>query len=176
MDNCWCTSPDDLDGALFDDVVRCWLRVSNDGGAVGFPFLPVDEAKVRGATVKMRSSLNDDCRLLAACVDGSLVGWLLLSMNSTPLTRHWATVSRVQTDLPHRGRGFGATMLREVERVARADLGLKQLHIEVRGGQGLEEYYSRLGWRVVGQWPGALRLSATDIRDEVLMLKVLDAA
>jgi GNAT superfamily N-acetyltransferase len=175
VDHRWCTSSEDLDSDLFEDVVRCWLRVSNDGGAVGFPFLPVEEADVREAAVAMRASLNDDCRLLAAQVEGSLVGWLLLTMNSTPLTRHWATVSRVQTDLPYRGRGFSAAMLSEVERVARADLAVEQLHIEVRGGQGLEEYYSRLGWRVVGRWPAALRLSATDTRDEVLMLKVVDA-
>jgi GNAT superfamily N-acetyltransferase len=172
----WCTSADDLDPDLFEAIVACWLRVSNDGGAVGFPFLPVAEAEVRTAATTMRSSLDDDSRLLAAFCDGTFVGWLLLRMNAAPLTRHWATLSRVQTDLPHRSQHYGRRMVREAERAARDDLRLEQLHIEVRAGQGLEEFYLRMGWQVIGRWPGALRLAPDDTRDEVLMLKVLNAA
>jgi hypothetical protein len=35
---------------------------------------------------------------------------------------------------------------------------------------GLEDFYARLGWREIGRWPAALRLSDGDDRDEVLML------
>jgi hypothetical protein len=35
---------------------------------------------------------------------------------------------------------------------------------------GLEDFYSRLGWREVGRWLGALRFGPDDDRDEVLML------
>jgi histone acetyltransferase (RNA polymerase elongator complex component) len=83
------------------------------------------------------------------------------------------TLSRVQTGLPHRGTGCGAALVREAQRLARDELGLEELHIEVRAGQGLEEFYLRMGYEVVGRWPGALRLSPGDTRDEVLMLKVL---
>lgn len=113
LDTRWCVSPADLDPALFEALVRCWHRVSNDGGAVGFPFLPVDEGDVRRAATDMRLSLDDGCRLLAAVLDGALVGWLLLRMNPTPLTRHWGTLSRVQTDVTYRGRGVGAELVRE---------------------------------------------------------------
>lgn len=30
------------------------------------------------------------------------------------------------------------------------------------GGEGLEDYYSRLGWRLIGRWPAAMRLGHTD--------------
>jgi hypothetical protein len=36
-------------------------------------------------------------------------------------------------------------------------------------GEGLEDFYRRLGWQEIGRWPGALRFDHGD-RDEVLML------
>ena len=60
--------------------------------------------------------------------------------------------------------------MEEVARSARGDLGLDQLHLELRSGQGLEGFYQSCGWREVGRWPGALRLGPGDDRDEVLML------
>jgi hypothetical protein len=48
-------------------------------------------------------------------------------------------------------------------------MGLEQLRLEARGGEGLEEFYGRLGWKEIGRWPGALRFDHGD-RDEVLML------
>lgn len=80
----------------------------------------------------------------------------------------------MQTDLAWRGRGVGAALMTEVARAAAVD-GLERLHIEVRGGQGLEEFYFRLGWEVVGRWPGALRLAPGDDREEVLMVLRLHA-
>jgi hypothetical protein len=54
--------------------------------------------------------------------------------------------------------------------VARSQMGLEQLRLAVRGGTGLEHFYARLGWTVIGRWPGALRLAPGDDRDEILML------
>lgn len=34
---------------------------------------------------------------------------------------------------------------------------------------GVEDFYLKLGWRVIGTWPEALRLAEDDYRDEVLM-------
>jgi hypothetical protein len=34
---------------------------------------------------------------------------------------------------------------------------------------GLEDFYARFGWRVVGAWPGALQIGPGDRRDEVLL-------
>lgn len=60
--------------------------------------------------------------------------------------------------------------MRRLRQIARDEMGLQQLHLAVRGGMGLEAFYARLGWREIGRWPGALRLSPTDDRDEVLMV------
>lgn len=119
---------------------------------------------------EMVASLGDYQHLLLSTIEGELAGWLLLERNSSPLTDHWARVTRVQTDLPYRGRNIGVDMMLEAARAARENFNLEQLRMEVRGGEGLEDYYSRLGWRVIGRWPAALRLDDADYRDEVLMV------
>lgn len=58
----------------------------------------------------------------------------------------------------------------ELRQIARNDLGPEQLHLSARQEEGLESFYSRLGWREIGRWPGALRLAPEDTWDEVLML------
>jgi hypothetical protein len=42
--------------------------------------------------------------------------------------------------------------------------------LALRGGTGLERFYRRLGWRVVGSWPGALRKAPRAPRDEILKI------
>jgi GNAT superfamily N-acetyltransferase len=149
-------------------LLDCWRDVSNAGGAVGFPFLPVGDQDVGPAVEAMVQSLDPVLnRLLLVTVDDALAGWLLLAGNASALTGHWARVLRVQTALEHRGAGIGRLLMAEVARAARDDLGLRQLHLELRAGLGLESFYEGFGWRVVGTWPAALRLSEHDYRDEV---------
>ncbi len=164
----WLSSPADADATLLAALTACWTRVSDAGGAVGFPCVPVPPDEVAVATRDLVAALHDGQRLLVAEVDGVLAGWLVLVENAAPLTRHWARLLRVQTGLPFRGQGIGAALVLEGARAARAR-GLEQLHIEVRSGLGLEDFYGKLGWQVVGRWPSALRLPDGD-RDELLML------
>lgn len=53
---------------------------------------------------------------------------------------------------------------------ARAEMRFEQLHLAVRGGMGLEDFYKRLGWRGIGRWPNALCPATDDTRDEALMI------
>jgi len=152
-----------------NELAACWREVSNAGGAVGFPFLPVSDDEVRRALEAMVDSLDPQLnRLLVASIDGAVAGWLLLAGNPGSLTAHWARVLRVQTALEHRGRGVGRILMVEGARAAREDFGLEQLHLELRAGLGLEGFYQSLGWQEIGRWPSALRLREGD-RDEVLM-------
>jgi predicted GNAT family N-acyltransferase len=115
-------------------------------------------------------------RLLIATVDDALAGWLVLSGNDVPLTSHWAFVQRVQTALAVRGSGVGQALMGEASRAAAHELGLKSLHIEVRGGAGLEDFYESIGWTEVGRWPGSLRFGDDDYRDNVLMALSLESS
>ena len=103
-------------------------------------------------------------------MSGALAGWVALSRDPGPLIAHWGIVSHLQTQLAHRGQGIGSALMGRLRQVARDEMGLEQLHLAARGGMGLEDYYARLGWKVTGRWPGKLRLTPDDTRDEILMI------
>ncbi|WP_328335889.1 MULTISPECIES: GNAT family N-acetyltransferase [unclassified Streptomyces] len=164
-------SPSDVTAQLRHALAECWVEVTNAGGAAGFPFPPVDTATVTPALDRIIGLLSPDTsRLLTATMDGELVGWLNIRRDRFELIAHWGTLHHVQTRTAIRGRGVGRALMHEVRRVARDEMGLEQLHLAARGDVGLEDFYGSLGWKEVGRWPGALRLSAGDDRDEILML------
>lgn len=163
--------PDDVTRELRRDLIACWITVSNGGGAVGFPFPPVSGREVEPVADRLIGDL-DPCfnRLLFAMADGVLAGWLNIRRDSHPVVMHWGTVNSVQTHPRFRGRGIGTGLMSRARQVAREEMGLEQLHLAARGGMGLEDFYSRLGWQEIGRWPGALRFGPGDDRDEVLMI------
>ena len=159
-----------VDKVIRDQLCTCWRDVSNAGGAVGFPVLPVTDDQVVAVVDALVGSLDPAVnRLLVATVDQTLAGWLLLTGNTDLLTAHWARVQRVQTAPEHRGTGVGHALMTEVARAARDDYRIDDLHLELRGGMGLETFYESCGWREIGRWPAGLRLVEGDYRDEVLM-------
>ncbi|WP_405473295.1 GNAT family N-acetyltransferase [Streptomyces anulatus] len=79
-------------------------------------------------------------RLVTAHVEDHLVGWLHLRREPSALTGHWGSVAHVQSDPLFRRRGIGAAPMNEARRIARDEMGLRQLHLAARGGAGLEHF------------------------------------
>jgi GNAT superfamily N-acetyltransferase len=171
LDLQWLSRPGDVPDGLRRALTECWRDVANAGGAVGFAEeVPVTEDDVAPVVDEIVAGLGPCLsRLLVAMRDGDLAGWLLLTGNADPVVAHWARVTRLQTALPARGTGIGRALMAELHRSARDDLGLDSLRLEVRGGWGLEAFYERFGWVVVGAWPDALQFTQHGRRDEVLM-------
>ncbi|QRP46108.1 GNAT family N-acetyltransferase [Amycolatopsis sp. FDAARGOS 1241] len=79
-------------------------------------------------------------------LDGDeLVGWLTIRHSTVPLVAHWETLHHVQTRTSRRGQGIGSALLSGARAIARDDMGLEQLHLALRAGEGLETFYGRLG-------------------------------
>ena len=115
----WITAACEVDQAVRDQLLACWRDVSNAGGAVGFPFLPVDDEQVRFAVDSLVESLAPTAsRVLLAHTSGALAGWRLLVCTSDTLTAHWGRVLRVQTALSDRGSGVGRALMEAVRRAA----------------------------------------------------------
>lgn len=172
----WVSTPAMLGLIVRQQLLECWRDVSNAGGAVGFPFPKVCDEQVQLSLEAMVESLDQRAnRLLLATVNDQLAGWLFLAGNSNELAEHWARVLRVQTALGFRKHGVGRSLMSEVARAAAEDFSLEQLHLELRGGMGLEGFYESCGWLEIGRWPAALRLPGGD-RDEVLMVLPLHHA
>jgi GNAT superfamily N-acetyltransferase len=165
------TQPDDAGPAVRQELTACWIAVTNAGGAAGFPFPPVNASHVAPAVDTLTTSLDPQrSRILLARSGGTLAGWVALSRDPSPLIAHWGTVNHLQTQPEHRNQGIGSTLMHRLRRAARDEMGLEQLHLAARGGTRLEDFYTRLGWREVGRWPGKLRLAPDDTRDEILMI------
>jgi GNAT superfamily N-acetyltransferase len=167
----WLTDSHDVAPELRSALITCWRDVANAGGAVGFAeLLPVTDDAVAPELDEIVAGLDPRLsRLLVAGHDGALAGWLVLTGNANPVVAHWGRVARLQTSVEARGTGVARALMTELHRCAREDLGLDSLRLEVRGGWGLEAFYEKFGWQVVGAWPGALNFSRHGRRDEVLM-------
>jgi GNAT superfamily N-acetyltransferase len=165
------THPGDADPAVRQELIACWIAVTNAGGAAGFPFPPVNDSHVAPAVDALAARLDPQrSRIMLARISGALAGWVALSRDPSPLIAHWGTVSHLQTQLAYRNLGIGSALMHRLREVARDEMGLEQIHLAARGGMGLEDFYARLGWRVTGRWPGKLRLAPDDTRDEILMI------
>jgi GNAT superfamily N-acetyltransferase len=165
------THPGDADPAVRQELIACWITVTNAGGAAGFPFPPVNAGQVAPAVDALADRLDPQrFRMLLARINGSLAGWVGLSRDPTPLVAHWGTINHLQTEPAYRRLGVGSALMHRLRQVARDEMGLEQLHLAARGGTGLEDFYGRLGWQVTGRWPGKLRFAPDDTRDEILMI------
>ena len=155
---------------VFEDLRRCWLDVSNAGGAVGFPFLPVSDEEMDSAMQRLVDDVATGTVALFVAESGTeLIGWVSLRLNRSGLTCHWATVERLQSRPESRDRGVGSKLMYAVVEYA-TESGLEQLRLVLRGGGGLEDFYVHRGWTEIGRHHAALRLAENDDRDEVMML------
>ncbi|WP_433301407.1 N-acetyltransferase family protein [Actinoplanes sp. CA-030573] len=153
---------------LLERVVALWVEVTNAGGAVGF-VAPVEAAAVRPVAEAAFAGVAEGLdRLLVAVDDGAVVGFLFVVDNRFRLKDHWRVLKRVMVTPSGQGKGYGAALMREAEALGRK-AGLAGLSVTVRGGQGIEGFYLRLGYREVGRLPEALRVGPGDDRDEVYM-------
>ena len=163
--------PAQVSAGLRQDIIACWISVSNAGGAAGFPFPPVDASIVAPVADDLIAGPSPDrSGLIVARVGDALAGWAHLQRHPDPPIAHWGTIGHLQTLPAFRGQGVGSALMTSARQIARQEIGLEQLHLAARGGMGLERFYAKLGWREIGRWPGALRLAPGDDRDEVLMI------
>ena len=161
-----------LDDQLRADLLATWVAATNAGGSVGFTApAPVDAVARTLDAALARVAAGDDA-LGVLHSPGGVVGMGLLVDRGTELCRHWRTVLRVMVHPDHQGQGAGRLLMRGLHQLGR-DIGLEQLQLTVRDGNGTEHFYARLGYTAVGRHPGAVRVGPGDDRDEIMMVTSL---
>jgi hypothetical protein len=101
--------PAQVSAGLRQDIIACWIVVSNAGGAAGFPFPPVDVSIVAPVADDLIAGLGPDrSRLIVARVGDVLAGWVHLQRHPVPVVAHWGTISHLQTLPALRGREWAA--------------------------------------------------------------------
>ena len=158
----------DVDDDLRQDLLRCWIDVTNAGGAVGFvpPVTGDDVVPLLDRLLDGVRSGRDVLALLT--VDGATAGFASVVGSLSPLRRHWGTVLRVQVHPSRQGQGLGRVLMAGVHEIARGR-GWEFLHLTARGGTGIDDFYRNLGYTEVGRLPGAIRVAPGDDRDEIIL-------
>ncbi len=154
---------------LREDLLDTWVTVTDAGGSVGFT-APADRAQIAGTLDVALERVADGSDVLGVLTRGStVVGMGFLVENGSLLQRHWRGLLRPMVRPELQGSGAGRTLLEGLHKTAR-ELGLEQLQLTVRDGHGLERFYERFGYTIVGRHPGAIRVGPGDDRDEVMMV------
>ncbi|WP_246851442.1 GNAT family N-acetyltransferase [Patulibacter sp. SYSU D01012] len=162
-----------VDGPLRARLLRIWTDVSNAGGWVGF-VPPVAEAEIAPVLDAALARVHAGRDWLAVVRTGApdrpapddVAGFAFVANNDRLLSEHWRWVLRVQVHPEHQGARLGAVLLDGIADMA-ADDGLEMLLLTVRGGEGLEAFYGRAGYREVARIPRAIRVAPDDYRDQV---------
>ncbi len=158
-----------VDAALRDELLTCWVDVTNAGGAVGFvaPVTARDVAPTLDAALD--GVATGGMVLVVLHCGGELAGFGFIERTTNPLFAHWGTLLRLQVHPRQQGAGLGRVLVAGIHGVAR-DLGLEALRLTYREGLGLGAFYDRCGYVEVGRVPGVIRVAPGDDRDEVIML------
>lgn len=90
--------------------------------------------------------------LLAAYLDGDLVGTVQLVHAWPPNSRHRADVAKLLVHRRARGQGVGRALMEELEHEARAE-GKTLLILDTVAGRAADRLYDRLGWTRLGTVP-----------------------
>ena len=154
---------------LREQLLEMWVDVTNAGGAVGFT-PPADVSAVATTLDAALDRVAAGTDLLGILrQNGSAVGMAFLVDSGSTLRRHWRTILRLMVRPELQGTGAGRLLLEGLHGTA-ADLGLEQLMLTTRGGTGVEGFYERFGYSIVGRHPGAIRLAPGDDRDELILI------
>jgi GNAT superfamily N-acetyltransferase len=94
--------------------------------------------------------------LLAAYVDGELVGTVQLIHAWPPNSQHRADVAKLLVHRRARGQGVGRALMEQLEHEARAD-GKSLLILDTVAERAADRLYDRLGWTRLGTVPDYAR-------------------
>jgi GNAT superfamily N-acetyltransferase len=154
---------DELAGVLADCV--------NGGASVNFmlPYGSTDAAEF--FTKVIPSIARGETILLAAKVDGRIVGTVQFGLDTPPNQPHRAEVKKMLVHRAARGKGIGAALLSTVE--ARAKQKGRTLLVLDTASDDARRLYERGGWQRLGNIPGYALLPAGGLCDTTIYWKQL---
>ncbi|MDI3309388.1 MAG: GNAT family N-acetyltransferase [Acetobacteraceae bacterium] len=108
--------------------------------------------------------------LLAAWLDGALVGTVQLDLGTPQNQRHRAELAMLLVDPACRRHGIARALMQRAEQAAQR-LGRSLLSLEARAGGAAEPLFRSLGWQEAGRIPGYAVDEAGQERDNLLFWK-----
>lgn len=158
--------------ADLEALARLLVEAVSEGEAVSFlaPLSLEDSARWWRDTL---GAAHPAAAVLVARDGGDVVGTVQLHPAWAPNQPHRAEVAKLLVRRDHRGRGLGARLMGELERVAGA-AGFGLLTLDAKSGAAAERLYRRLGWTLAGTIPAfAVDPDGVTPHDAVIMYKRL---
>ena len=123
------------------------------GGASVSYMAPFTHEQAREAFAAWADEVERDARLLlAAFLDGTIVGTVQVVYATPPNQPHRADVAKLLVHRSARRRGVAQLLMEHAEKEARAE-GKTLLVLDTVTGDAAERLYTRLGWTRVGVIP-----------------------
>jgi ribosomal protein S18 acetylase RimI-like enzyme len=154
---------------LADVLVDCV-----EGGASVSFMSPFSHDQALGIFRKVESSVAaGDTVLLAATLDGKVVGTVQLGLDTPPNQPHRADIKKMLVHRGARGRGIGAALMAAVEEEARRR-SRWLLVLDTVPGENGHRLYIRAGWTQTGIVPDYALFPDGRLCDTAIMWKRLD--
>jgi GNAT superfamily N-acetyltransferase len=154
---------------LADVLVDCV-----EGGASVSFMSPFSHAQALAFFHKVAASVAaDDTVLLAARLDGRIVGTVQLGLDTPPNQPHRADIKKMLVHRSARGHGIGAALMAEVEEEARRR-GRWLVVLDTVPGENGHRLYLRAGWTQTGLVPDYALFPDGRLCDTTIMWKRLE--
>ena len=124
-----------------------------EGGASVNFMLPLSHATAVSFFRNVLESVRQADRiLLAAFVDGNLVGTVQVQLSMPPNQPHRAEIAKLLVHRSARNKGVGALLMEHAEKACREE-DKTLLVLDTQTGGSAERLYQRLGWTMAGVIP-----------------------
>ena len=141
-----------VEDAALDQLADVLADCVEGGASVSF-MSPFSREQAMGFFRKVASSVAaGDTVLLAARLDGKIVGTVQLGLDTPPNQPHRADIKKMLVHRSARGRSIGALLMAEVEQEARRH-GRWLLVLDTVPGENGHRLYLRAGWNQTGIVP-----------------------
>ena len=144
-----------------------------EGGASVSFMAPFPQAQALGFFRKVAALVaTGDTVLLAAKLDGRIVGTVQLGLDTPPNQPHRADIKKMLVHRAARGRGVGAALMAAVEEQARRH-GRWLLVLDTVPNENGHRLYLRAGWTETGRVPDYALFPDGRLCDTMIMWKRL---
>ena len=129
-------------------------------------YTPEDEKKLFD-----RLNASDSDAMLVCIVDGKVAGNCHVMWSKNIKTRHRARIG-IALVREFWNQGIGTMMFREMIRIAEANEDILQMELEfVEGNTRARALYEKMGFRIAGMTPNAIRLKDGTLLNEYYMIR-----
>lgn len=118
-----------------------------------------------------RMNASDNEAMLVCLVDGKVAGNCQIRWTKGIKTRHRATVA-IALLKEYWNQGIGTRMFQELIRIAEENPNILQMELEfVEGNVRARALYEKMGFRITGVRPNAIRLKDGTLLNEYMMIR-----